>query len=782
MSKKSIVQLGISLGIGAIVVVLLIFLRSFHLLDTLELKTLDYRFVLRGPYTGLTSETDLTNDSLDVVLVDIDDESWRLIPYRWPYPRDIWAQVVDNLTRAGASVVVFDIEFDTEDNKSAHGDSIFAESIRRARNQGTDVVLAAKLVREKTRVPPEYVMKPVETLMEAEPALGLINERVDLDGFSRRYIAFHYLPDEDQAYLSLAAKAAAEYRGIPESTKISQEKGYIHYGPMNIRTFQHPALFLINYYGPPSAGGPDKPLGPWGTFHRYPLSNVLDDSDFELKFPQEDSDWMELFYKDGALAQFGLTEQSPFEDKIVMVGVSLEDFHDVKETPYMSYGGYQHLMPGVETHANAVQTILDGNYIRDAGTGALLTALILLVALTAGVVAYAKPLIGGLVSIVLGWAYVDYAFGLFFQDFFWSIPKLFNFTLGRVELFQKWAGALGMDFGVVPPDFGESIYLPVVVPLLGIILTYVGNVVYQFISEQREKRWVKDAFGHFLSPKVVSELMEDPERLSLGGERRYLTVLFSDIQGFTTVSEKMEPEALAEFLNEYLTELTDIILSYNGIIDKYEGDAIMAEFGAPLETDDHAIQACSAALDCQFKLKELREKWLDEGLPEIHTRFGINSGIVALGNFGSKDVFDYTVMGDTVNLGARLESANKQYGTYIMISKSTREEIKEHFRTRFLDSLVVKGKTEPIKVYELLGRLGEDTMPHLKDKAILEPYNSGIEHYFNREWDAGIQAFTEALEIDPDDGPSQLFLERCRSYKKNPPPEDWDGAFTMTSK
>lgn len=782
MSKKTLIQIGISIGVGAIVVVVLLLLRSFHLLDTLELKTLDYRYVLRGPYTGLLSKTDVKKDSLDVVLVDLDDETHRLMPYRPPYPRDVWAKVVDNLTRTGAKTIVFDIEFDSEDDKSAKGDSLFAESIRHAQEQGTDVVLAAKLVHEKTRVPPDYVMKPIETLMRANPDIGLVGDLADIDGFTRKYIIYSPVSSEESLYVSLGVKAIENYYEIPDTTKISQEADSIFYGPLHVKTMHNSNYFLVNFYGPPTSGGPQPPLGPWETFNVYPVSNVIDDSDFDLKDPQEDTDWMELFYKDGMMAEFGLTEESPFADKIVLIGTSLAEAHDLKFTPYYEFSGFQHLMPGFETHANAIQTMLDRNYIRVVNDSTLLLILAVLVIITAFIIYIAKPLLGGLVSLVLVWIYVDIAFGLFFQDFFWTLEKILSLTIGRLEAVNQFLLSIGLNIQIIPPEYGSSVYLPVVVPVLGILLTYGGNVVYQFIAEQREKRWVKDAFGHFLSPKVVSELMEDPERLSLGGERRYLTVLFSDIQGFTTVSEKMEPETLAAFLNEYLSELTGIILSYNGIIDKYEGDAIMAEFGAPLETEDHAIKACNATLDCQFKLTELREKWLDDGLPEIWTRFGLNSGLVALGNFGSKDVFDYTVMGDAVNLGARLEGANKQYGTYIMISETTRNEVKEHFHTRFLDSLVVKGKTEPVKVYELLGRVNEDRMPFLKDRAILAPYNRGIEHYFNREWDEGIRAFEQALEIDPEDGPSQLFLERCREYKINPPPDDWDGVFTMTTK
>jgi len=782
MSKKNLTQLGISIGIGVGVVLVLVLLRSFHLLDTLELKTMDYRFVLRGPYTGILSNTKLTNDSLDVVLVDLDDESWRLIPYKWPYPREVWARVVRNLTRAGAKTIVFDIEFDTEDNKSLEGDSLFAVSIREARTKGTDVVLAAKLVTEKTRQPPEYVQKPIPTIMDAHPEIGLINERKDLDGFSRRYIIFHYLSDEDQAYLSLAPKAAATYLDIPDSTQISQSHGFVNYGPLHIRSFHHPALMLINFYGPPSNGGPPPTVGPWGTFLRYPLSNVLDDSEFDLKVHEEDTNWMELFFQDGMMAQFGLQEESPFQGKIVVVGVSLDDFHDVKETPYFSFAGYQNLMPGMETHANAIQMILDNNYIKVVSDWATIFILIILVMLTAIVITAAKPLLGGIISLGISWIYVDLAFGAFFREYFWSFGKLYQWTFGQIHALSSLGESIGLSGMITPPAYGKSVYIPVILPVLGVILTYGANVVYQFVAEQREKRWVKDAFGHFLSPKVIGELMKDPDRLSLGGERRVLTVLFSDIEGFTTVSEKMNPEVLVEFLNEYLSEMTNVILEYEGIIDKYEGDAIMAEFGAPLQMDDHALKACDAAIEMQIRLEKLRQKWAKNKLPSIQTRIGINSGLMALGNFGSKEVFDYTVMGDAVNLGARLEGANKIYGTYMMISSSTYEAVKDHFKTRFLDKLVVKGKTEPVTVYELLGRKQQDTMPLISDPALLEPYNSGISHYFNQEWDFAIQSFQEALSIDPNDGPSKLYLNRSKEYQQSPPPKDWDGVYRMTSK
>lgn len=783
MSNKNLIQLGISLAIGTGVLVVLLLVRSFHMVDSLELKTMDYRFVLRGPYTGLLSKTKLTRDSLDVVLVELDDESWRLIPYQWPYPRGIWAHVVRNLTRAGAKTVVFDIEFDTEDEKSTDGDSLFAESIRYAQSQGTTVVLPAKLVTEKTRYPPECIQKPIPVLMQAHPKIGLINERMDIDGFTRKYLVFSSLGDTTgKAYLSIAPKAAAAWLDIPDTTHLSQSKNYVNYGPLHIRTFHHPALTLINYYGPPSNGGPPPTLGPWDTFLRYPLSNVLDDSKFNLRDPKEDTNWMELFFGDGMLARYGISEESPFQDKIVVVGVSLDDFHDVKETPYYNYAGYQNLMPGMETHANVIQMILDGNYI--AGVNEWITVLILigLVVIAAIITTLAKPLLGGLLSLVISWIYIDLAFGAFFQHYFWSVGKLYQWTFGQINVLSSLGNALGLTGELVPPPFGKSVYIPVVLPVMGIVLTYVTNVVYQFIAEQQEKRWIKDVFGHFLSPKVIGEIMKDPDRLSLGGERRELTVLFSDVEGFTSVAEKMDPTVLAEFLNEYLSEMTAIILKYNGIIDKYEGDAIMAEFGAPLPAKDHAILACKAAVEMQVHLAELRKQWSAQSLPGIRIRIGINSGLMALGNFGSKEVFDYTVMGDAVNLGARLESANKLYKTYTMISETTYRQVRNRFETRFLDKLIVKGKTEPVAVYELIGSKTDQQLPLLRNPETLIHYEKGITMYFEQRWGEAISTFEQALEIDPDDGPSQLYLNRCREYQANPPPANWDGVFRMTTK
>jgi adenylate cyclase len=252
------------------------------------------------------------------------------------------------------------------------------------------------------------------------------------------------------------------------------------------------------------------------------------------------------------------------------------------------------------------------------------------------------------------------------------------------------------------------------------------------------------------------------------------------VAGFTSISEKLKPAQLVQILNEYLTAMTDIVLDNQGIIDKFEGDAIMAEFGVPVPYDNHAFMACKAALEMQKKLRLMRKQWKQDNKPQLRARIGINTGEVIVGNMGSRDVFDYTVMGDHVNLGARLEGANKFYGSSIMISEFTQDQIKNDFFTRELDLIRVKGKEKPIKVFELIAmktqKLNEE---YLK---LLEIYSKGLEHYRVQEWDKAVDCFDSCLQIYPEDTPSSEYRGRCIEYKFNSPGPDWDGVTVMKEK
>lgn len=310
-------------------------------------------------------------------------------------------------------------------------------------------------------------------------------------------------------------------------------------------------------------------------------------------------------------------------------------------------------------------------------------------------------------------------------------------------------------------------------------LGFLAINVYLFIEERKEKSFIKNAFGQYLSPKVIDQLVDDPNMLSLGGERREMTAFFSDVQGFSTISESLTPDELVQLLNDYLTEMCDIIAKYDGTIDKFEGDAIIAFWGAPLHQPDHARLACLASIEMQKRLVELRAEWAEQGKPQLLVRMGLNSGPMVVGNMGSQSRMDYTIMGDSVNLAARLEGANKFYKVYTMISEFTFEQAKADIEVRELDRVKVVGKNEPITIYELLDR--KDNLDENMSK-VVELYNQARELYKQRKFKEALTIFEEILEISPMDGPALTYIGRCHDFIEHPPGEDWDGVHTHTEK
>lgn len=427
--------------------------------------------------------------------------------------------------------------------------------------------------------------------------------------------------------------------------------------------------------------------------------------------------------------------KSLFEGKIVLVGSSSTGAHDLRTTPFGT-------SPGVEMHANVASNILQGN----------------------GLI---KP----------EWFVIfDYLFiigvGLVFAL---VLPRL-SAIVGGVVTLLIFSGYLGMNlYFFVVQHYAFSL----VFPLTEVLFIYIGITIFRYATEEREKRFIKGAFEHYLSPTVIHQLMNDPSKLKLGGERKELTAFFSDIQSFSTFSEQMEPEELVHFLNIYLTEMCDIILEHDGTIDKFEGDAIIAFFGAPLDFANHAEKASLALVDIQTRMVALRESWKEEGWPEVHMRIGLNTGPMVVGNMGSRDRMDYTIMGDAVNLAARLEEAAKQYKIYSMISEYTYEEAKNVIDVRELDLTRVVGKTEPVKVYEVIGKKGEVPADKMDAARLFE---EGLRLYRGQQWDLAIEKFEQANAASPPDGPSKVFIERCKEYTVNPPPPEWDGVYVMTKK
>ncbi|MDA1001671.1 MAG: adenylate/guanylate cyclase domain-containing protein, partial [bacterium] len=303
-------------------------------------------------------------------------------------------------------------------------------------------------------------------------------------------------------------------------------------------------------------------------------------------------------------------------------------------------------------------------------------------------------------------------------------------------------------------------------------------VVFQYITQERQKRAIRRAFQFYLHPALVDQVTENPALLRLGGEEKELTVLFSDIRSFSRISESMSAEALVGLLNEYHTAMTRIVLAENGLLDKYIGDAIMAIFGAPLPLPGHALHACRCALRMMEKLQELQAGWKARGIPDIDIGIGISTALMVAGNMGSELRFDYTVMGDGVNLGSRLEGANKLYGTHILISETTWESVRDEVAAREIDLVRVVGKREPTRIFEVYGLLADSPA---RDAA-REEFEAGLRAYRERRWGEAAPSFRRALDARSDDKCSRLYLERCEVFQTDPPPPEWDGVFEMASK
>ena len=407
--------------------------------------------------------------------------------------------------------------------------------------------------------------------------------------------------------------------------------------------------------------------------------------------------------------------------------------------------------PMVGLHANALNTILDNKIIYEVPKIQVALVIGIIGILLAFGVPALSAAMGGLVTAIIIGAYGWLSFWLFTN---------------------------------------QQIWLDMVGPLSTLFIGYLGITVYNYIQEEKNKNFLKESFGTYVSPELIDQMYESGEEPSLGGEEGYHTAFFTDIQSFSAFSEKLTASELVALLNQYLTDMTDVLLENNGTLDKYIGDAIVAFYGAPIDVDDHEYWACKTAIEMQDKLAILREGWQGEGdrWPEIvhnmQNRIGISSGQMVTGNMGSEARMNYTMMGDNVNTAARLESSAKQYGVYIQIADSTYQAVKEKVVVRDLDNVVVMGKNEPVKVWELISEVGQEPDQY---KKILPAYHEALDLYKNQEWSKAIDAFKASDELEEMFGgrktnPSRIYIPRCEHYQENPPGEDWDGVWTLTSK
>lgn len=327
----------------------------------------------------------------------------------------------------------------------------------------------------------------------------------------------------------------------------------------------------------------------------------------------------------------------------------------------------------------------------------------------------------------------------------------------------------------------QQLYLPLFTPLLTLSAAFISLTVMNFLSTAREKNFIRGAFGKYLSNDVIENLIENPDKLNLGGEKRILTALFTDIKGFSTISETLDPADLVKLLNMYLTEMSDTILNQRGTIDKFEGDAIIAFFGAPVAIEDHPTRACLSAIQIKRAEALLNERIKEEKLSDypLQTRIGINTGEIVVGNMGTARKMDYTIMGNAVNLAARLEGVNKRYGTWLLMSEAVYNAGGNQFAARRLDRVRVVGINTPVRLYELVEE--NDRISETKQK-VLDLFDQGLSLSEERDWKGASELFQQVLDLDPEDGPALHYLERCRRYAEEPPKEDWDGVFNLTEK
>ncbi len=695
--------------------------------QNLKLNVTDQLFEIRGPIPLQDSS---------VVIVTISQQADQAIPQKYPWPTDLHGKLVEHLNEAGAKAIGFDVIFDKRDNYDLSNDTVFAEALAAHDN----VILGASIQNDgqnrgrRTRSRITRFVRPHSLLRDANSnPLGLVRTHKDADASIRKYILGTSYNGEQ--YYSFGIELLKLFKDIP-SDSVGHAGDTFKLGPFEIPKYND-NLMAINYFGGP------------GTFTQHSFETVIDDSTVILA--SEDSSFQTNTFSD---PYFGLKQGGVFEDKIVLIGATMPELNDLHSTPFAP----QDAMPGVEMHANAIKTILSGKHIHHISP---MVNLLLLFVLIAIIVVSTRKFSGF-------WGFAIYLF---------------------------------LAIGVIGWTLFEFLQYSYIVDLISMLVAlsvgYVTTQSYEYVVEQREKRRIRGLFSSYVSPAVVEEMVESNKEPELGGDEIYMTAYFSDIQSFSTFSEKLPAKTLVKLINEYLSAMTNILTKHGGTLDKYIGDAIVAFFGAPVPQEDHAYKACIVSQLMQLKLGDLREKWRNEGekWPEIvhhmRNRIGINTGKMVTGNMGSESRFNYTMMGDNVNIAARCESGAKQFGVYTMVTADTKKEAQQYGDRcvfRFLDRIVVKGRTEPVDVYEIMG-----LRDHLADEqfACKDKFEEAIEAYQQQQWDKAIALFQESKDLEyfmPNDesfihtNPSLVYINRCEVMKENPPPTDWNGVYVMKSK
>lgn len=680
-------------------------------LDRWEAKTWDWR-------VNLLARPSPATQKIRVILLDQGSLDWARQEngLSWPWPREVYGTIIRFCQRAGVKSLVFDVLFTEPSKYGVADDRALASKIQNFNNFVGAVFLSRKSGSEKKW--PGAVPVPSLKIQGLDEWLV----RTGHEAFPR---ASFPVPE-----IAKAAGSLANVHLNPDFDSVYRSIALFEVFDGKVL----PSLALAGYLG----GGRDMPLkitdgsfilggmeipidsagravlnfrGPSGTHKSYSAASILQ-SELHLQNNEAPS-----------------VSPDEFRGAHVLFGFSAPGLYDLRPTPVSG------VYPGVEISATMLDNLLAGDFIRRVPTVSVIVITLIMV------------LLAGLATSRV-------------SGFFPSVLVYILFICAPVVLCLM-AYRLGF-------------WMPLVVQETGVAVTlFTAGLIY-YTTEGRQKMFIKNAFRQYLSPDVIEQIIEHPDRLKLGGERKMLSIFFSDIEGFTGISEGLDPEALTHLLNVYLTAMTDIIHEEGGTVDKYEGDAIIAFWNAPLTQPDHAVRCVRAALRCQVKLAEMRPSFRESLGKDLKMRIGINTGYAVVGNMGSHSRFDYTMIGDAVNLASRLEGINKQFGTYTLISQTTKEEMGDAFPAREVSRVAVVGRKEPVVVHEPL--LPED-MNEQKQKT-LAIFSKALNLYYGGDFDQASSVFANIAGHDP---VAQIYVDKCTELLARPP-GDWQGVWVVTTK
>jgi len=797
-------RVSFAVSIGITVLALLLYSLTFlfekptpilSFLQRLEFASLDARFRYLASQKAQEQEKAKKDEYRDgrIVIVDIDQHSQEVLG-RWPFSRKYFADLLDALREDGAKVAAFDVTFSKPDQSGAaidtlskqiqlrekRGDTVdpkLKEQIKElAKQYDGDTQFAAAIKRFGPVVLGSYFLF-TEADLRGIDGQTLDNYADQLAFFSfpkvkvvERRAAFglqdriHLIASFGNEQPPLLPPGAEANLAILTSALVGDNNsstGFFN-APADQDGVVRRATTVLPY-------GRSKDFKDWDLFGSLDVMSVAAylglrpeelalyynevgvvsiDFGSNLRIVPNPVGMLTINYR-GPAGSFdhysmadvlgGKTPHGTFQDKLVLIGATATGIGDQKVTPYGGTG-----YPGIEIHANVMDNILNQRFLKRGNNQLKLDVFFIFL--------FGVPLGTFLALVSPRWMWFGIA------------------LLGPLLWFDYY-------------EFVQGSWLNFTVPAMTLTSNVLLVSLYRALIEEKEKRRVRNAFGQYLSPEVIRRLLLNPQLVE--PRKTDITVMFSDIRGFTTISEKLDAQELAIFLNQYLSDMTKLVFETQGTLDKYIGDAVMAFWGAPFEEPGHATRGCVSALEMMKRVREMQKKWEDEGKPRLDIGIGLNTGVASVGNMGSALRYGYTALGDTVNLSSRLEGLNKDYGTHILVNETTYAAVKDDgFLFRELDLIRVKGKFQPVILYELVGRKGEPSpygdAEQLRER--MDLFAQGRELYRKRQWEPAQKTFQNILDKWPDDGPSRTYWKRCQEYLFEEPPMGWDGVFTMTHK